>query len=50
MAGELQFHGRRIHPPQQDDMRPAAAYLAWNVKNVFKAPGRGVGCGTGPAR
>jgi putative restriction endonuclease len=40
MAGELQFHGRRIHPPQQDDMRPAAAYLAWNVKNVFKAPGR----------
>ena len=40
MAGELQFHGRAIHPPQDEDLLPAPVFLAWNVKNVFKAPAR----------
>ncbi|HOA93811.1 MAG TPA: HNH endonuclease, partial [Quisquiliibacterium sp.] len=40
MAGELQFHGRTIHPPQHADLLPAPEFLAWNVKNVFKAPAR----------
>jgi putative restriction endonuclease len=40
MAGELQFHGRAIHPPQHTDLLPAPEFLAWNVKNVFKAPAR----------
>jgi putative restriction endonuclease len=40
MAGELQFHGRAIHPPQHADLLPAPEFLAWNVKNVFKAPAR----------
>lgn len=42
MAGELQFHGRAIHPPQHVDLLPLPEYLAWNVKNVFKAPARPV--------
>jgi putative restriction endonuclease len=40
MAGELQFHGRAIHPPQQAEQLPAPAFLAWNLRNVFKAPAR----------
>ena len=40
MAGELQFHGQAIHPPQHADLLPAPEFLAWNVKNVFKAPAR----------
>jgi putative restriction endonuclease len=40
MAGELQFHGRTIQPPQHADLLPAPEFLAWNVKNVFKAPAR----------
>jgi putative restriction endonuclease len=40
MAGELQFHGRPIHAPQHGDLLPALEFLAWNVKNVFKAPAR----------
>lgn len=35
-----QFHGRAIHPPQHADLLPAPEFLAWNVKNVFKAPAR----------
>lgn len=40
VAGELQFHGRPIHAPQQGDLLPAPEFLAWNLKNVFKAPAR----------
>jgi putative restriction endonuclease len=40
MAGELQFHGRAIHAPQHGDLLPAPEFLAWNVRNVFKAPAR----------
>jgi putative restriction endonuclease len=40
MAGELQFHGRTILPPQHADLSPAPEFLAWNAKNVFKAPAR----------
>ena len=40
MAGELRFHGRTIHPPQHADLLPAPEFLAWNLKNVFKAPAR----------
>jgi putative restriction endonuclease len=42
MSGELQFHGRPIHPPQHGDHRPAPMFLAWNTKNVFKTPARQV--------
>lgn len=42
MEGELQFHGRAIHPPQHADLLPAPEFLAWNTKNVFKAPARQV--------
>ena len=41
-AGELQFHGRRIHPPQHTDLLPAAEFLGWNASNVFKTPARRV--------
>lgn len=40
MAGELQFHGRAIHAPQHVSLLPAAEFLAWNTKWVFKAPAR----------
>lgn len=40
MASELQFHGRPIQRPQHADLLPAPEFLAWNVKNVFKAPAR----------
>jgi putative restriction endonuclease len=40
VAGELQFHGRTIHPPQHADFLPASEFLLWNAKNVFKAPAR----------
>jgi putative restriction endonuclease len=43
MEGELQFHGRAIHAPQHADLLPAAEFLAWNTKNVFKTPARQVG-------
>ena len=39
--GELRHHGRPMLAPQQLDMRPGPAFLHWNVKNVFKTPGRG---------
>lgn len=38
--GELRHHGQAMLAPQQAGMRPAPALLAWNVKNVFKTPGR----------
>lgn len=40
IAGELQFHGRTIHPPQHADFLPASEFLLWNSKNVFKGPAR----------
>lgn len=40
MVGELKFHGRAIHAPQQEDLLPAPEFLSWNVKYVFKAPAR----------
>jgi putative restriction endonuclease len=40
MAGELRFHGRPIHSTQQAELMPAPEFLAWNLKNVFKAPAR----------
>lgn len=40
MAGELQFHGHAIHPPQHRDLLPAREFLVWNQSNVFKTPGR----------
>lgn len=40
--GELRHHGQRLLAPQQADMRPAPPFLAWNQKNVFKAPARQV--------
>jgi len=42
MDGELRFHGRAIHAPQNSDLLPAPEFLAWNSKNVFKKPGRQV--------
>jgi putative restriction endonuclease len=42
MSGELRFHGQPIHAPQHGDLRPAAEFLAWNTKNVFKTPARQV--------
>lgn len=42
IEGELQFHGRVIHPPQHIDLLPAPEFLAWNTKNVFKTPARHV--------
>jgi putative restriction endonuclease len=42
LEGELRFHGRAIHAPQHIDLLPAAEFLAWNTKNVFKAPARPV--------
>lgn len=38
--GELRHHGQPMLAPQQVDMRPAPGFLAWNLKNVFKTPGR----------
>lgn len=38
--GELRHHGQQLLAPQQVDMRPAPDFLAWNLKNVFKTPGR----------
>lgn len=38
--GELRHHGQRLIEPQQTDMRPAPAFLSWNLKNVFKTPER----------
>jgi putative restriction endonuclease len=49
VAGELQFHGRAIHAPQHGDLLPAPEYLAWNMKNVFKAPARQAAAATPPA-
>ncbi len=40
--GELQFHGRSIHAPQNAGLLPAPEYLAWNTRNVFKKPARQV--------
>lgn len=45
LQGELQHHGQRLHAPQQTDMRPGSAFLAWNAKNVFKSPARVVAAG-----
>lgn len=41
--GELRHHGQRVLVPQQDEMRPAAEYLAWNRSQVFKSPARALG-------
>ena len=41
-TSELQFHGRRIHPPQHTDLLPAAEFLGWNASWVFKKPARRV--------
>jgi len=38
--GELRHHGRPLLAPQQRNMRPGESYLAWNHRNVFKAPAR----------
>jgi putative restriction endonuclease len=43
--GELRHHGHRLLAPQQVDMRPAPDYLKWNLRNVFKTPGRQVAAG-----
>jgi putative restriction endonuclease len=40
--GELRHHGQRLLAPQHTDMQPAPTFLAWNQKNVFKAPARHV--------
>lgn len=40
LQGELRHHGQVLLAPQQAPMRPGSEYLAWNVRNVFKAPGR----------
>jgi putative restriction endonuclease len=40
--GELRHHGQPMLAPQQLDMRPAAGFLGWNLKNVFKTPARGL--------
>ena len=39
--GELRHYGHPVLAPQQVDMRPAAGFLTWNLKNVFNTPGRG---------
>jgi len=39
--GEIRHHGQRLLDPQHSGLRPAPEFLAWNVKNVFKGPGRG---------
>jgi putative restriction endonuclease len=39
--GEIRHHGQRLLDPQHTGRRPAPEFLAWNVKNVFKGPGRG---------
>ena len=40
LQGALRHHGQRLLAPQQADIRPAPGFLAWNLKNVFKAPAR----------
>jgi putative restriction endonuclease len=40
LTGELQVHGRLIHPPQLPEQLPGAEFLAWNLQNVFKKPAR----------
>ena len=40
LDGELRHHGRPLLAPQQRNMRPGESYLAWNHRNVFKAPAR----------
>ena len=46
-SGDLQFHGRPIHRPQNPSLLPAAVFLAWNESNVFKRPARRVGLDAG---
>lgn len=48
LQGALRHHGQQLLAPQQADMRPAPDFLAWNLKNVFKAPARRVGCTAQP--
>jgi putative restriction endonuclease len=40
--GELRHHGQALLAPQEASMRPGKEFLAWNARNVFKEPGRGV--------
>jgi putative restriction endonuclease len=40
LTGVLAHHGKLLLPPQSLAMSPAAHFLEWNVKNVFKGPGR----------
>ena len=38
--GELRHHGQPMRKPIDARFNPATEFLDWNVKNVFKAPGR----------
>jgi putative restriction endonuclease len=40
LEGELQFHGRQIHLPQESQQFPGPPFIEWNLKNVFKTPAR----------
>lgn len=42
LGEEMRHHGQRMHPPQRSDLKPGQSYLAWNLRNVFKAPARGI--------
>lgn len=42
IGGELQFHGKPIHPPQDPGFLPWPAFVEWNRDNVFKKPARHV--------
>lgn len=45
LTGALAHHGETLLPPQAAAFAPAAEYLAWNVKNVFKGPERDLAAG-----
>lgn len=38
--GELRHHGHVLIAPQQPSMKPGDQFLEWNLRNVFKEPGR----------
>jgi putative restriction endonuclease len=40
LTGVLAHHGKVLLPPQGSAMAPAPQFLDWNLKNVFKGPGR----------
>ena len=39
-SGELRWHRRPLHKPQDLAFGPASEFLAWNEKHVFKKPAR----------